>query len=156
MITQQPIESEIEQFVSEIIADDQELFVVKVILKGHVGNQKLLILLDGDKGVSIEQCSKVSRALAEILEEKEIFSEKYMLEVSSAGLDFPLQNIRQYRKNVGRDLKVDLKDGSVLKGELIEVKAESILLKESLKKETQEHEIRFEEINKSMVLVSFK
>ncbi|MFY0605729.1 MAG: ribosome maturation factor RimP [Cyclobacteriaceae bacterium] len=156
MITQQPIEAEIEQFVSEIISESEELFIVKVILKGHVGNQKLIVLLDGDNGVTIEQCSKVSRSLADILEEKDIFSEKYMLEVSSAGLDFPLQNLRQYKKNIGRNLKIDLVDGSSIKGELIEVREEHVVLKETLKKETKEHKINIKEINKSMVLVSFK
>ncbi|MFT6882250.1 MAG: ribosome maturation factor RimP, partial [Marinoscillum sp.] len=71
MIIQETLENKIEVMVSEIIADDADLFLVKVVLKGNVGNQKLIILLDGDSGVNIDQCSKVSRKLAAMLEEKE-------------------------------------------------------------------------------------
>lgn len=156
MIIQETLENKIEVMVSEIIADDADLFLVKVVLKGNVGNQKLIILLDGDSGVNIDQCSKVSRKLAAILEEKEFFSDKYFLEVSSAGLDFPLQLNRQYEKNIGRSLKVDLKNGDSIKGELKEVSAEMIKIEEVVKKVTTLRDVHFNEINKSMVLVSFK
>jgi len=156
LIEQHPLEAEVEGFVSDIITEYPKLFIVKVILKGHVGNQKLIVLLDGDEGVTIEQCGKISRSLAAILEEKELFSEKYLLEVSSAGLDFPLQLTRQYKKNVGRDLTVDIDGGDTLRGELVEVNDERIILRTTEKKKIEDHSISFEKINKSMVLVSFK
>lgn len=142
--------------VEEIISEDSTLFVVKVILKGNSGSQRLIVLLDGDQGINIDRCSKVSRALSAILEEQDLIDDKYHLEVSSAGLDFPLQSVRQYKKNVGRSLKVDLLDGSNVSGELKDVNDDLIVLEEKQKKETKSHEINFSEIEKSMVLVSFK
>lgn len=98
----------------------------------------------------------MSRSLAAQLEEKDLIADKYHLEVSSAGVDFPLQFVRQYQKNVGRSLSVTLKDGSKLEGELKEVQNELIMLDEKKKKETVRHTIKLEEIDKSIVIVSFK
>lgn len=150
------VENKVTVKVEEILSDESSLFLVKVLVKGHVGNQKLIILLDGDEGVNIDQCSKVSRGLSEWLEEEDLIAGKYLLEVSSAGLDHPIESVRQYKKNVGRSLSVKLSDGSKLEGKLIEASDELILLEESSKKETKQHEIKLDQIEKSMVLVSFK
>jgi len=156
MVAGRKIEEEVHQIVEEIISEDASLFIVKVILKGNHGNQKLIVLLDGDEGITIDMCSKVSRGLSAVLEEKDLIDGKYFLEVSSAGLDFPLQSIRQYQKNIGRSLKVDLEDGTSVSGELKEVSEEKVVLEEELKKEVLTHEVAFSDIKKSMVLVSFK
>ena len=116
----------------------------------------MIVLLDGDEGITIDQCSQVSRELSGLLEETDLIDGKYFLEVSSAGLDFPLQSIRQYYKNVGRSLKIDLADGSQVSGELKTVEDDKIVLEEKVKKEVITHEINLSDIKKSMVLVSFK
>ena len=38
-----------------------EHFLVDIVLKGTDQNQKVIVLLDGDSGVSIDDCAKVSR-----------------------------------------------------------------------------------------------
>lgn len=149
-------EDEVKRMVEEIIANDPSLFLVEVKLKGNPGNQRLIILLDGDNGITIDQCSEVSRSLSARLEELELIDGKYHLEVSSAGVDFPLQSVRQYQKNVGRSLKVALKDGSNLEGELLEARNELIVLEEKKNKTQIRHSIKMEEIDKSIVIVSFK
>ena len=60
------------------------------LLRGNVGNQKVLVLIDGDEGVNIDDCSKISRKVGPILEEGDFMPGKYLLEVSSPGLDHPL------------------------------------------------------------------
>ncbi len=142
--------------VERFITDAPDLFIVKVILKGNPGSQKLIILLDGDQGVTIDQCSKVSRAVSAELEENDLIDGKYFLEVSSAGLDFPLQSLRQYKKNVGRSLKVTTFEGEEIEGKLKEVIDNRITLEVSSKKTTELKEIEIDKLSKSMVLVSFK
>ena len=61
------------------------------------------IIIDGDHGVKVEDCMLVSRAIEHSLDRDE---EDFSLEVLSAGVSEPLQNRRQYPKNVGRKLKV--------------------------------------------------
>jgi ribosome maturation factor RimP len=82
-------------------------FVVDVEVKGVSGNQIVWIYLDSlEGGVSVEDCASVSNQLGLLLEVNELFSGKYVLNVSSPGLDRPLKDLRQYPKNVGRKVKV--------------------------------------------------
>ena len=82
------------------------------------GGQKLQVTADHDDGLSIDVCAQISRNLGEELEARELISNKYTLEVSSPGLDQPLQLARQYVKNIGRELKIILNDDKETSGRL--------------------------------------
>ena len=146
------IEETIQGIVEELIADREDLFVVEVALKGNKGNQRLMVFLDGDKGVQIDKCAEVSRKLGHEIEERNLIDNKYILEVSSAGMGKPLKVSRQFVKNKGRELEVTLKNGEIKTGILDSSDEKYLTLKNEEKKET----IPFEEIEKSIVLVSFK
>ena len=150
----------IEELVEKHLPDDSH-FVVEVKLEEKAGKTRVLILIDADQGITIEACAKVSRAVSEELEGKEMIGEAYVLEVSSPGLDFPLSSRRQYQKNIGRELKLTLSSGTDLSGKLLEVDSEKVKLlvkrKEKGKKATEEELlVPFAEIKKSIVQVSFK
>ena len=150
------VEEKVRQVVEEAIVDDQSLFLVGVKLKGNPGNQKLMVWLDGDEGVSIEQCILVNRKLSQVLDEEDWIDGKYHLEVSSAGLDHPLQLLRQYQKNIGRTLKVMMKEGKEVKGKLLKVDENEITLLVAEKKSEKEVIINFNDVEQSLVTVSFK
>ena len=140
---------------------DESHFVVEVKIEEKAGTIKLSILIDADQGVTIRACSKVSRAVSEELEAKELIGDAYVIEVSSPGLDFPLSSKRQYEKNIGRELKMTLASGTDVVGKLVEIDSEKVTLlvkkKEKGKKATEEEVVfPFAEIKKSIVQVSFK
>ncbi|WP_425389419.1 ribosome maturation factor RimP [Ekhidna sp.] len=145
------LEEQIKSIAKSAIEDEKELFLVDVKIKGNQGNQKLLVFVDGNNGISIDQCSKISRYIGNELEEHEIMEGKYTLEVSSPGLDFPLSMIRQYSKNIGRSLNIEMVDGEKVEGELIAVKDEEILIKNKT-----ERSLQIKDIRQSKVKVSFK
>ena len=145
-------EKRIREIAERVISGDRDLFLVDVKVKGNEGNQKVLIFVDGDNGISIDQCSKISRQVGAEVEEEDFMKGKYTLEVSSPGLDFPLTLHRQYVKNVGRSLVVETVEGEKVEGELKEVKDETIEL--NCKQEMRS--LKFEEIKQSKVKVSFK
>lgn len=150
----------IEELVEKHLPDDSH-FVVEVKMEEKAGQTRLLVLIDADQGITIQTCAKVSRAVAEELEAKEMIGEAYVLEVSSPGLDFPLSSKRQYQKNIGRELKLTLVSGIDVTGKLTEVDSEKVKLlvkkKEKGKKATEEEVLfPFAEIKKSIVQVSFK
>ena len=149
----------IEVVVKESINDREDLFLIDVIVKGNVGTTKVVVILDGDKGVAIEDCVSVSRNLASYLEEEEIFDDKYTIEVTSAGLEHPITLPRQYTKNIGRNIKVIKTDQSVLEGKLISAEGDVITLevmKDKKKKISEQVDLTFSDIEKTNVLVSFK
>lgn len=152
------LEQRVTTLVEEKIADRPDLFLVEV--KMH-SNGKLIILMDGDQGLSIKDCAAISRHVGFHLEEENLISQAYNLEVSSPGVDTPLRLLRQYIKNTGRAISLKLKDGNKTEGKLLKAEAESITLLETKKekgKKAQQIEriIAFEEIMESKVLISFK
>ncbi len=142
---------------TESLLDDDNFFLVDVLISGGVNNQKIKILVDGDQGITIDDCASISRALSAWFDEENLFDNKYTLEVSSPGVEHPLKLIRQYRKNIGRKLRVDMQDGSQQEGLLKTVSDNSLLIEKTVKKkEKLAVEIPFENIDKVKVLISFK
>ena len=152
-------EEDIKRFAEASLTDSGH-FIVDVIISARKGPKKILIVIDGDHGVTIDDCAEVSRAVGKRLEESPVLGdESYMLEVSTPGVDQPLKMIRQYRKHIGRKLKVKLRE-EILEGRLEEVDGDTIKISvesgPAKKKEIRSHEIRFDDIEKAFVLISFK
>ena len=149
---------EIKNVITRKLADPDQ-FLVDVVIKGHNGPKKVLIIIDSDKGVTIDDCANLSRELSKEFDDSPLFSDSYMLEVSTPGLDQPLRLARQYYKNIGRRVKVVIQQQTV-EGKLVEVGDEKIKLEQEIgtgkQKETKIVELPFSEIEKTFVLVSFK
>ena len=87
----------------------EDVFLVE--LKVSPGNN-LKVFLDADKGVTIDTCISINRALYKKIEEDDLFPNgDFSLEVSSPGVDEPLKLHRQYKKNIGRNVEVVMNDG---------------------------------------------
>ena len=145
--------------LAETHLKDASHFVVDVIVSLRNNPKKLLVILDGDKGITIDDCAEVSRDLSNALDETNLVDGAFILEVSTPGLDQPLKNKRQYVKNVGRNVKVKTKVNTV-EGKLSNVTENTIEVIQTIgtgkKKEEKAHEVAFEDIEKTFVLVSFK
>lgn len=136
-------------------------FLVDVVISGNKVQKKILVIVDGDNGVTIEDCATLSRGLSSKIEEAGLINENYTLEVSTPGVDTPLKLNRQYAKNIGRSLKVTLNDKSQVKGKLTEVNDSLISLQveekvDKKKSELKNIEIPFNSIHKALVQISFK
>ena len=149
---------EIKNIITRKLADPSQ-FLVDVIVKGQKGPKKVLIIIDSDKGVTIDDCAILSREISKAFDDLQLFDDSYMLEVSTPGLDQPLRLARQYYKNIGRRIKVVTQQQAV-EGKLVEVGEEKIKLEQEIgagkHKETKIIELSFLEIDKTFVLVSFK
>lgn len=145
--------------IAESVLTDPGQFIVDVIVSSKQGPRKVLVLLDSDNGISIDECADVSRSLSKVLDEVSWLEDAYMLEVSTPGLDHPLKLTRQYRKNIGRRLKVKISE-KTQEGKLTAVTDGTITLEQEVgsgkKKEIKTVEIPFTDIEKAFVLVSFK
>jgi len=147
----------VERMVEDILAGDQQYFLVEVRIR-PTNNVKVFI--DGDNGISIEKCITYNRQLYKTIEETGLFpSDDFSLEVSSPGLDEPLKMLRQYKKNTGRKVEVLLKDGVKTEGLLKEVTESYIILEETKgknkKKQIIEHNFSFESIKSTKIQIVF-
>ena len=139
---------------------DASHFVVDVVISKHKPH-KVSVFLDGDSGITIDHCSNLSRALSEDLDKLDLIKDNYMLEVGTPGLDQPLKLKRQFVKNIGRGLKVVRKDKSIWQGKLTAANNETVTLEveekaKGKKVEIKSVEIPYSEIEKAIVIVSFK
>ena len=116
-------------YIEEAIADTN-LFIVEI--KG-ITVKRAMILLDGDEGVKIEDCVRVSRHINQKMEEDGLSEALISLEVSSPGVDFPLKFERQYPQHIGRTLAIKLADGKEIEGKLISIDAAVIAVEEKIK-----------------------
>ncbi len=116
-------------YIEEAIADTN-LFIVEI--KG-ITVKRAMILLDGDEGVKIEDCARVSRHINQKMEEDGLSEALISLEVSSPGVDFPLKFERQYPQHIGRTLAIKLTDGKEIEGKLISIDAAVIAVEEKIK-----------------------
>ena len=82
------------------------------------------VIIDGDKGVTVNDCMFISRAVEHNLDREE---QDFSLEVASAGATSPLTHIRQYPKNIGRTLKVNTQSNQI-QGTLTNVTKDEITL----------------------------
>ena len=152
------IEKRVTELVEEKIADRPDLFLVSV--KMH-SSGKLVILVDGEKGIGIADCAAISRHVGFHLEEENVIEDAYNLEVSSPGIDAPLVLPRQYVKNVGRQLAIKMADGSKREGKLTGMTEDAVVIEETIKEKGKKAEIiesavPLAQITETKVLISFK
>lgn len=147
----------IESFINGIIEKWPEVFLIEV--KITAGNA-ISVLLDSDEGITIEKCTQVNRPLYKFIEENGLFPDNnFSLEVSSPGIDRPLTDMRQYKKNIGRTVEVLLNDNSKIEGVLKDASESGISIEEKEgkgKKATIKiSNILFDQIKHTIVQVTF-
>ena len=138
-------------------------FVLDVKVNTRMNPPKIVVVVDGDNGITIDDCANLSRALSDSIHEANLL-EDYNLEVTTPGIDQPLKLLRQYQKHIGRNLKIELKEegGSspfggqgAVRGKLLQIEADGISI-EGEGKEKSIRTIPFDQISKTFVTVSFK
>ena len=90
----------VKKLVNEAISDNESLFLIE--LSFLVGN-RIKVVVDGDQGISIKECMRISRHVEHSFDREE---EDFGLEVTSPDISHPLTVRRQYLKNIDRVLKV--------------------------------------------------
>jgi len=134
------------QHIEEILEDllgGTDKFLVDIHIQP--GN-RIAVYIDGDNGITIEDCRELSRELESRLDRD---VQDFELNVSSAGLDRPLKLLRQYIKNIGREIDLVMKNGEKLSGILTAANETSL----DITTITREKKTRREE--KNVMTVSF-
>lgn len=112
-----------------------ELVDLEVRREGH----KLVLCLYIDKpgGVTLDDCAEASREFSAVLDAEDMVSERYVLEVSSPGLNRPLKKLTDFSQSLGKLVRIKT-DGvwqdsagnkrKTFLGHLIEVRNEDLIL----------------------------
>jgi ribosome maturation factor RimP len=151
-----------EEYIKSLINKEiknRNLFLVDLKISS---SNKIIVFVDSMKGVTIEECAKLSFMIKEKLNEH---IDDYILEVSSPGLNKSLILPLQYEKNLGRYLDIITKNGIRKSGRLtkvfrngIQIKSEfTVRNKQGGKKEhvSKDYVFDFIDIKSAKVIVSF-
>lgn len=152
------LQERVENLLEEAFQEYNSLFLISL----NISDQNhILIVIDGDQGVSVNDCIAVSRKIENNLDREE---EDFSLEVASSGVSEPLKLPRQYQKNIGRKLEVNTKTDKFV-GNLTDVNEDGIVLSWKAKepkpigkgKVTVDKEVKiaFQEIEKAKVVITF-
>lgn len=147
----------IEQKVHELLEATPGHFLVDIRIK-PTNNVKVFI--DGDEGIILSDLISYNRKLYKELEEGPLFPDgNFSLEVSSPGLDEPLKQKRQYKKNIGRYVEVLLNDSTKVEGKLLAADEEGLQVEtetgKGKKKEIKQQNILFNDIKQTKIQVKF-
>ncbi len=103
--------SNIEQSVEKLLGPNitelgYELYDVEYVKEGK--DYFLRIYIDNDKGISLEDCEKVSNSITEILDTADYIKDQYFLEVSSTGIERVLKKDKHLKENIGSKVQIKL------------------------------------------------
>ncbi|MCL9808135.1 ribosome assembly cofactor RimP [Flavobacterium luminosum] len=148
----------VKQLLEEGLEQYPSLFLIDLTI---TDSNKIIVTLDGDNGVQLQDCINISRAIEHNLDREE---QDFALEVASAGVSAPLKLVRQFRKNIGRILKIQTKT-KLIEAELVEVSDDDITVEWSSRepkkigkgKETVLHteKIAYDDIVEAVVTIIF-
>jgi ribosome maturation factor RimP len=141
--------------IAKNTAENLGFFVVDISVRGDRNKRIIEIYVDGDKSISADDLAEISREIGKKFEEDNQFDFAYRLDVSSPGTDRPLKFLRQYPKHLNRKFDISYKSGDDIvsfKGKLTGV--EDIILS-FYTEDKKEIKLKFDEIIKSKVIISF-
>lgn len=96
-----------EELLNPIIEDNNfELVDVEYVKEG--GNWFLRVFADKEGGITIDDCELISRALSDLLDEKDFIKDSYILEVSSPGLGRQLKKDKDFKRSIGEEVDIKL------------------------------------------------
>ncbi|TDS65254.1 ribosome assembly cofactor RimP [Myroides indicus] len=149
----------VKELINKALDDCSCLFLIDFSISP---DNKITVIIDGDKGVTLQDCIDVSRVIEHNLDREE---QDFSLEVASAGATAPLKQLRQYHKNIGRKLNVVTIEQQKIEATLEEVRDGEIVLRWKARepkpvgkgKITVEKEavIAFDKIKEANVIISF-
>jgi ribosome maturation factor RimP len=93
---------------SLVLLEKQAVELVEITLRREGPRLALRLLVDKPGGISVNECSQINQQIGQLLDEQNLISESYILEVNSPGLDRPLKSEADYRRVQGKLIRVNL------------------------------------------------
>lgn len=114
--------------------------LVDLLLSRSKGALLIRFLVDKSGGITVDECARLNRRIAQVMEEKNIIQQSYVLEVASPGLDRPLVSTRDFQRCLGTKarlvLRTPLNGENVLGGFLEEADEYRVVIRSSENEKT--------------------
>lgn len=126
-----------------------------VVIDTRVRPPRITVIADGDTALDLDTIAALSRSASALLDGLDGIRDRYVLEVSSPGVQRPLTSEKHFRRSRGRKVELALSDGSQLTGRVGETREDTIALVVREGRDWTVRQIPFAEIVKAVVQVEF-
>ncbi|UXA08747.1 ribosome maturation factor RimP [Mycobacterium sp. SMC-2] len=126
-----------------------------VVIDARTRPPRIMVVADGDKALDLDTIATLSRSASTLLDGLDDIEDRYVLEVSSPGVDRPLTSEKHFRRARGRKVDVVLSDGSRLTGRVGETRGHAVALVVREGRDLRVREIPLADIAKAVVQVEF-
>jgi ribosome maturation factor RimP len=129
--------------------------IEEVVIDSRARPPRITVIADGDTALDLDTVAALSRSASALLDGLDGVHDRYLLEVSSPGVDRPLTSEKHFRRARGRKVELQLSDGSQLTGRVGETRGDTVALVVRAGRDWVLREIQLVEIVKAVVQVEF-
>lgn len=145
--------------LAEPIVSEMNLELVEVEYKKEGKHWFLRLFIDGENGVDIHDCERVSEAVSAKLDEVDPIPGAYYLEVSSPGAERPLKTEKDIRRAIGKYVYVTtyepVEGDKAFEGTLRDFDGETLTVEVKVKQKTKTVEIPYQKVAKARLAIQF-
>jgi ribosome maturation factor RimP len=128
-----------------------------VVIDGRARPPRITVIADGDTALDMDTIAALSRSASSLLDAVKSIEGRYVLEVSSPGVDRPLTNEKHFRRARGRKIELALSDGTHVTGRVGEMRDDtlSLVVHDDRARDWTVRPVSLGEILKAVVQVDF-
>jgi len=126
-----------------------------VVIDAGARPPRITVIADGDAALDLDTITALSRSASALLDGLDGIADRYVLEVTSPGVERPLTSAKHFRRARGRKVELALSDGSQLTGRVGETRGDTMELVVRHDRDWAVREIPLAEIAKAVVQVEF-
>jgi ribosome maturation factor RimP len=128
-----------------------------VVIDARVQPPRITVIADGDTALDLDTIAELSRSASSVLDAVESVEGRYVLEVSSPGVDRPLTTAKHFRRARGRKIELALTDGTQVTGRVGEMHEDtlSLVVRDDRTRDWTVRPISLDQILKAVVQVEF-
>ncbi|MBO0880303.1 MAG: ribosome maturation factor RimP [Mycobacterium sp.] len=128
-----------------------------VVIDARVRPPRITVVADGDTALDLDTIAALSHSASTLLDGVEGIADRYVLEVSSRGVDRPLTSEKHFRRARGRKVELALADGTQVVGRVGEMCGGTLTLvvRDDRGRDWAVRTVALKEIAKAVVQVEF-
>ena len=127
--------------------------LIELKAKGAKNRIILELFIDSEKGIEHTECYNISKRIDEVFETEPYFQDVLNVTVSSPGAERPLTFYWQYKRNIGRHLVCEPKEGELIEGTILSADEEKVTLELKKKKVKTSVDVFYKDIKKAFTKV---
>jgi ribosome maturation factor RimP len=128
-----------------------------VVIDPRAQPPRITVIADGDTALDLDTIAALSRSASSLLDDVPNIDSRYVLEISSPGVERPLTSEKHFRRARGRKIELALTDGTQVTGRVGETRDDtlSLVVRDDRARDSTVRPVSLGDISKAVVQVEF-